>query len=43
MCSLSGDSMHTTESLGVKSVSKAKRGVPSFGHTKQLRVFVDPD
>ena len=23
--------------------SKAKSGVPPFGHTKQLRVFVDPD
>ena len=24
-------------------VSKTKRGVPPFGHTTQLRVFVDPD
>ena len=24
-------------------VSKLKRGVPPFGHTTQLRVFVDPD
>ena len=24
-------------------VSKPKRGVPPFGHTTQLRVFVDPD
>ena len=24
-------------------VSKANGGVPPFGHTKQLRVFVDPD
>ena len=24
-------------------VSKPKRGVPPFGHTKQLRVFIDPD
>ena len=24
-------------------VSKHKRGVPSFGHSTQLRVFVDPD
>ena len=24
-------------------VSKPKRGVPPFGRTKQLRVFVDPD
>ena len=24
-------------------VSKHKRGVPPFGHSTQLRVFVDPD
>ena len=24
-------------------VSKTKRGVPPFGHSTQLRVFVDPD
>ena len=24
-------------------VSKPRRGVPLFGHTTQLRVFVDPD
>jgi prolyl-tRNA editing enzyme YbaK/EbsC (Cys-tRNA(Pro) deacylase) len=24
-------------------VSKPKSGVPPFGHTKQLRVFIDPD
>jgi len=24
-------------------VSQPHRGVPPFGHTKQLRVFVDPD
>ena len=24
-------------------VSKHKRGVPRFGHSTQLRVFVDPD
>ena len=24
-------------------VSKAKDGVPPFGHSTQLRVFVDPD
>jgi len=24
-------------------VSQTNRGVPPFGHTKQLRVFVDPD
>ena len=28
---------------GSRSVSKPKRGVPPFGHTTQLRVFVDPD
>mgnify|MGYP006295446619 CR=1 FL=1 len=27
----------------VVDVSKANGGVPPFGHTKQLRVFVDPD
>ena len=26
-----------------KRVSKPKCGVPLFGHTTQLRVFVDPD
>ena len=25
------------------SISKPKRGVTPFGHTTQLRVFVDPD
>jgi len=24
-------------------VSKAKDGVPPIGHTKELRVFIDPD
>jgi len=24
-------------------VAKLRRFVPSFGHTKQLRVFIDPD
>ena len=27
----------------VQWVSKDKRGVPPFGHSTQLRVFVDPD
>ena len=26
-----------------RQVSKPKRGVPPFGHSSQLRVFVDPD
>ena len=25
------------------SVSKPKRGVPPFGHSTQLRIFIDPD
>ena len=29
--------------VAVLWVSKHKRGVPPFGHTKQLRVFIDPD
>ncbi len=29
--------------VGRGKVSKPKRGVPPFGHTKQLRVCVDPD
>lgn len=23
--------------------AKPKRGVPAFGHTSQLRIFIDPD
>lgn len=26
-----------------RKVSKTKRGVPPFGHSTQLRVFIDPD
>ena len=29
--------------VGRGKVSKPKRGVPLFGHIKQLRVCVDPD
>jgi len=28
---------------GICWISKHKRGVPPFGHSTQLRVFVDPD
>ena len=30
-------------SAGIQQVSKHKRGVPPFGHSTQLRVFIDPD
>ena len=29
--------------LDRERVSKAKDGVPPIGHTKELRVFIDPD
>ena len=29
--------------LDRERVSKAKGGVPPIGHTKELRVFIDPD
>ena len=32
-----------TMDAAVAKISKIKRGVPPFGHTTQLRVFVDPD
>ena len=43
MLSLARVLRRAIESLGVKRVSKHKRGVPPFGHSTQLRVFVDPD
>ena len=33
----------TGKQVGLGMVSKHKRGVPPFGHSTQLRVFVDPD
>ena len=28
---------------GLGMVSKTKRGVPPFGHSTKLRIFIDPD
>jgi prolyl-tRNA editing enzyme YbaK/EbsC (Cys-tRNA(Pro) deacylase) len=35
--------MYTAESLGVRKGFQNNGGVPPFGHSTQLRVFVDPD
>ena len=43
MLSLARVLRRAIESLGVKRVSKINNGVPPFGHTNRLRVFVDPD
>ena len=35
--------MHGSPSYSAFRFLNANRGVPPFGHTKQLRVFIDPD
>ena len=35
--------MHGSPSYSAFRFLNANRGVPPFGHTKQLRVFIDPN